>query len=351
MDYGRFNYIAQPGDNAHLIPKIGPYDLFAVEWGYRPFIGITAPDQERDALNRIAARQEREPFLRFGDADGIDPTSQTEDLGDDAVKATQYGLANIRRIAEFLLPATTEEGEDYSTLREIYLELLGQRNRELGHVANVVGGVVRTRKVAGQEGLVHAPVPRGKQKEAMMLLTQESFRTPTELLRKDILGRIEPTGATDRVLQGQRLVLNILTDNGRMGRIIEHQALPGNTEAYRLSEMLADLRSGVWSELSSAPVKADVYRRNLQRAYLEIFNTRLNPPAPAAAPVGLPAGFVPFRAPALPGEARAIMRAELRELDALLARAIGRAADRDMKAHLRDSRDQIERILKPVPSP
>ncbi|HSQ76038.1 MAG TPA: zinc-dependent metalloprotease, partial [Bacteroidota bacterium] len=204
MDYGRFNYIAQPGDGARLIPIIGPYDLFATEWGYRPFIGASTPDDERARLNAIAARQETEPFLRFGDADGIDPTAQTEDLGADAVAATRYGLQNIARIADFLLPATTKQGEDYSLLRELYGELIGQRNRELGHVANVVGGVTRTRRVAGQEGVVYDPVPREKQKEAMALLTSDAFRTPTEILKPEILTLIEPSGTAERILQGQR---------------------------------------------------------------------------------------------------------------------------------------------------
>lgn len=347
MDYGRFNYIAQPGDGAHLIPKIGPYDLFAVEWGYRPFIGVRSSDEERSHLNRIAARQETEPYLRFGDADGIDPTAQTEDLGADAVAATRYGLMNINRIAGFLKDATTKEGEDFSLLRELYGELIGQRNRELGHVANVIGGVTRTRRVAGQQGVVYEGVGRDKQKEAMAMLVKEAFRTPVELLKPEIIALIEPSGAAERVLQGQRSVLATVLDNGRLARMVNLQAMPGTAgRAYRVSEMLADLRAGVWSELAGGRVAMDVYRRNLQRVYLDLFNTKLNP-VTTAPPAGIPAALWAAINVALPGEARAMMRSELADLDAALAGAIGRAADREVRAHLQDCRFRIGKILDP----
>jgi hypothetical protein len=347
MDYGRFNYIAQPGDGAFLIPRIGPYDLFATEWGYRPFIGTKKPDDDHDALNKIAARQETEPYLRFGDADGVDPGAQTEDLGADAVAATRYGLMNINRIANFLLPATTKAGEDYSLLRELYLELIGQRNRELGHVANAIGGVNRTRRFAGQTGNVYEPVAREKQKDAMAMLVREAFRTPTEVLKPEILALIEPSGTAERVLQGQRSVLNTVLDNSRLARMVNVQALPATgTRPYRVSEMLTDLRAGVWSELAAPKVAADVYRRNLQRAYLDVFNTKLNGTVGAPPPGFPPAMWAQYN-PALPGEARAMMRSELTDLDASIAGAIAKAADREMKAHLQDCRYRIGKILNP----
>ncbi len=347
MDYGRFNYVAQPGDNARLIPMIGPYDKFAVEWGYRPIPGAKTPDEERAELNKIAARQEKEPYLRFGVSDPNDPTVQTEDMGADPIAATKYGLKNINAIADLLIGATTEEGKDYSTLREIYGQLLGQRNREFGHVATYVGGVVRTERVAGQEGVIHVPVSREKQKECMEFLQKEAFRTPTELIRPSILALIEPTGAVERVLAGQRLLINILLNNDRMSRLINSAAIAKKGDAsYLLSEMLADLRSGIWSELRSATVKTDVYRRNLQRAYVDAMGLKLNP-APFTMPASLPPGFT-FPPPTpLPGEARALIRTELLDLDAAIAGAMGKAADRETKAHLKDSRDQIAKILYP----
>src|SRR5579862_9420330 len=123
MDYGRFNYVAQPGDNARLIPKIGPYDRFAIEWGYTSLTDAKTPDDEKPALDKIAARQVDDPMLRFGGESpnaAVDPSVQTEDLGSDPIEATTYGLQNIRRIALLIPTATTKPGDDYTQMREIY---------------------------------------------------------------------------------------------------------------------------------------------------------------------------------------------------------------------------------------
>ncbi|HTO94832.1 MAG TPA: zinc-dependent metalloprotease [Bacteroidota bacterium] len=347
MDYGRFNYVAQPGDGATLIPKIGPYDLFAAEWGYRLFPGTKSPDEEKPFLNAIAARQEAEPYLRFGDADGIDPTAQTEDLGADPVQATQYGLKNIVRIADKLLTATTKAGEDYSTLRELYEELVAQRTREFGHVANEVGGVVMTRRVTGEAGVVHTPVPRDRQKAALAFLLKEGFRTPTELLKPGLVALFEPTGTEERVLASQRSTLTILLNNARLERLVNSAALAApDAKPYTLAEMSGELRAGIWSELGAGSVKPDIYRRNLQRAYIELMGTKLNPP-PWSPPPGLPPGFRLMPPPPLPGEARAIIRAELMRLDEEIARAVPKAANPETRAHLLDSRYQISKILYP----
>jgi hypothetical protein len=347
MDYGHFNYVAQPGDKARLIPIVGPYDKFAVEWGYKPILSAKTPDDERAELNKIAARQESEPYLRFGVSDPNDPTVQTEDMGDDPVAATRYGLKNITAIADMLISATTKDGEDYSTLREVYGQLISKRSREFGHVASYIGGVVRTERVAGQKGVVHTPVSREKQKECMTFLQKEGFRTPEELLKPEILALIEPTGAVDRMLQGHRMLLNTLLNTDRMARLINTAAVTkASGQPYTLNEMLSTLRLGIWSELNSNPVKTDVYRRNLQRAYIEALGNKLNPP-PFTPPAGLPPGFT-FPPPTpLPGEARALIRSELLDLDAAISKSLARAADRETKAHLQDSRDQISKILYP----
>ena len=344
MDYGRFNYVAQPGDNARLIPMIGPYDKFAVEWGYRPIIGAKTPDDEKPALDKIAERQETEPYLRFGSADGIDPTAQTEDLGDDAVKATTYGLKNLKRISDMLLTATTKPGKDYSTLSEIYDQVFAQRTRELGHVANVIGGVVKTERVAGQQGVIYTPLPKSKQKTAMDFLQKEGFTAPKDLIKKDVIDRVEPTGTTDRVLNGQKRLLSIVLDNDRMDRMVNTSAL--NSGTYTLSNMLSDLQNGIWSELRNSKINIDIYRRNLQRAYLDEMNDKLNP-KPFTPPSNLPPGFRIRRPSPLPGEARSLIREELSNLDARIKRVLSRSVNTETKAHLQDSRDYIKKILFP----
>ncbi|MBE0557714.1 MAG: zinc-dependent metalloprotease, partial [Proteobacteria bacterium] len=308
-----------------------------------PIPGAATPDEEKEALNQIAARQEREPYLRFGNADGIDPTAQTEDLGDDPVAATRYGMLNLKRVASMLLSSTTKEGEDYSTLKEVYDQLVAQRTRELGHVANVIGGVERTNRVAGQDGVVHVPVSKQKQREAMQFLLAEGFRTPTEILLPEILSLVEPTGTQDRVLRTYQMLLNIVLNNGRLERLVNTQGLAKQGETpYGLSEMLADLRNGIWSELSAKTVRTDLYRRNLQRAYLETVKGKLNPAPPS--PASTTSRFSP---PPLPGEARALLRYELEKLDASIGKALPGAADVETRAHLNDSKAMITQILDP----
>ena len=171
MDYGRFNYVAQPGDGARLIPIIGPYDEFAVEWGYREFPDAKTYEQEKKELEKITARQIEDAKLRFGDPNPReDPSQQTEDLGSDPIRATELGLKNIDRVAGYLVKATSKAGENYDLLRDLYDQLLGQRNRELGHVANVVGGFVHTNFWYPEGKKVFTPVPADQQKKAVAFL-------------------------------------------------------------------------------------------------------------------------------------------------------------------------------------
>ena len=194
MDYGRFNYVAQPGDNARLIPIIGPYDRFAIEWGYKPFAGATTPDAERLSLDEIAARQVADPMLRFGGEDAnsrVDPTVQMEDLGSDPIEATTYGLKNLERNTHLLLATTTRYGDDYSMLQEMYGQILNQRITELTHVVKLVGGVVQTDYHVGHGAEVYRPVPKEKQAQAVRFLVDNAFSTPRSLMAPDILNRIE----------------------------------------------------------------------------------------------------------------------------------------------------------------
>jgi hypothetical protein len=121
MSYARFNYVAQPGDHANLIPRFGPYDYFAVEWGYKPLPAVSS-DQEWEALDRLAARQLDEPMLRFGGEDEpaeLDPTVMTSVLGDDPIEAGNLGLRNLDLATNMLVEAATAKGRDYVRLTEL----------------------------------------------------------------------------------------------------------------------------------------------------------------------------------------------------------------------------------------
>jgi hypothetical protein len=349
IDYGSFNYVAQPGDGARLIPIIGPYDRFVVEWGYTPLPEVDSPDGEKSLLEGIVRRQDDDPMLRYGSRSVWDPSAQTEDLGANSIEATRLGLANIRRIVPMLITATGKDGEDYSDLAEVYGRLVNQWRREMGHVATNLGGVFHTRRHHGQEGVQYEPVPGGRQREALDFLLDEAFATPDYLVDEDVLRRIEPAGTMDRIVTAQRAVLESVLDDARLLRMVEIEArAKPDEDVYPLYRMLTDLRRGIWSELNRTPVVIDAYRRNLQRHYLAAFDSRLNREEDESD--GPTSPFAPrdtsSEYPEL-SDIRSLLRAELAALDGAVRGALGRTGDRVTRAHLQDTRIEIDRILDP----
>ena len=228
MDYSRFNYVAQPEDKIDpklLIPGIGPYDKFATMWGYKPIPGAKTPDEEKKTLDEWAREQDKSPWLRFSTANsrGSDPGELTEAVGDaDAVQATTLGLKNLKRVADMLIPATTASpGEPYDDLDELYGRMLGQWTLEMNHVTAIVGGLNSQEKYVGQDGVRFTVVPKARQAAAVAFLNQNAFATPTWALKPDILRRIEPNGALDRVRTAQGRVLNSLLSSARIARMVE----------------------------------------------------------------------------------------------------------------------------------
>ena len=328
MDYGRFNYVAQPGDNARLLPLVAPYDKFAIEWGYKPLSGAS-PEADKAELDRIAARQVGNPMLRFGPPNaGTDPTQQTEDLGSDAIEATRLGFLNLNRVLDNLIAATCKPGEDYSMLQEMYGEVLSQRARELGHVTAIVGGVVETDYHFGRGGAVFKPVPADRQRAAVWFLNQNSFATPKNLLRTEILTRIEASGVLDRILQGQTTVMNSVLSETRMKRMLDHVALAGG-KGYSPAALMDDVRAGIWGELQNKQVVIDPYRRNLQRAHLSLLAGRVAPGTSS------------------PSESRALARASLTAIKDSAKAAIGRTSDRTSRIHLQDVIAGVDQALDP----
>jgi hypothetical protein len=329
MDYGRFNYVAQPGDDVRLIPMVGPYDKFAIEWGYKPIPNADTPEEEKPALDAIAARQVDNPMLRFGGGPS-DPDAISEDMGDDHIEATRLGLRNIERIMAFLIPATTTRGEDYSVLASMYSEVMGQRNLELNHVATYVGGVVRTNYHAGRGGDVYEPVPAAKQREAVAFLVANAFRTPVELLDPKILSLIEPYGQVDRVSSGQQAIIRNLLSESRIRRMVDINVQEGG-RSYSVAELSNDLLNGIWSELGAASPMIDTYRRNLQRGYLDIVDDRLNGSGRTSTDLG----------PVLLGN--------LRDLRGRLNAALPKVTEQMTRLHLEASIRKIDEILMPRP--
>jgi Met-zincin/Domain of unknown function (DUF5117)/Domain of unknown function (DUF5118) len=334
MDYSRFNYVAQPEDNIpveDLIPKIGPYDKWATMWGYKPIPGAKTPEDEKKTLDEWARSQDSKPYLRFSTADarGSDPGENTEAVGDaDAISSTALGIKNLKRVADMLLPATTQSGEPFDDLEELYARMLGQWAIELNHVTGIVGGFNSQQKHFGQDGVRFVIVPKERQMAAVRFLNENAFATPSWAVKADILRRIEPAGALARVNAAQERILNSLLSNTRFDRLVEQEALDG-AASYKPAEFMSDVRRGIWSELDAGPVRIDVYRRNLQNSYIDLLSNKLNV------------------RPAVTDDYRALIKAELRDLSTAIAAAMPRASDRQTRAHLADARDQIAKALDP----
>jgi hypothetical protein len=336
MDYSRFNYVAQPEDNIppeNLIPQIGPYDKWATMWGYKPIPGAKTADDEKKTLDEWAREQDSKPYLRFSTADsrGSDPGENTEAVGDgDAITSTGLGIKNLKRVADMLLPATSHPGEPYDDLEELYGRMLGQWATELNHVAAIVGGFNSQQKHAGQDGVRFVIVPKERQAAAVRFLNENAFATPSWALKPEILRRIEPSGATTRVNTAQERILNSLLNNARFDRLVEQEAIDG-VAAYRPADFMSDLRRGIWSEIEpgAGAVRIDVYRRNLQNSYIDLLSAKLNV------------------RPSVTDDYRALIKAELRDLNSAIGAAMARATDRATRAHLADARDQIAKALDP----
>ena len=274
MDYARFNYIAQPEDKGvALMPDIGVYDKHSVRWGYRPIPDAKTAKDEKKTLDKWIRDNENSLMHRFGSA-GIDPSSQTEDLGDDAVKASEYGILNLKRIVPNLNKWTSEDGKDYSDLQTMYGQVLSQFNRYMGHVSSNIGGVYQYYKTYDQEGPVYTHVKKSHQKKCMNFLNDQLFETPTWMIDNNILNKIEFAGITNRIRSTQSRTLNSILDFGKMARLIENEAINGKT-AYTLIDMMSDLKEGIWKELYTNKT-IDVYRRNLQLAYLDRISYIMN---------------------------------------------------------------------------
>ena len=356
MDYARFNYVAQPEDSIPvnaLIPQVGPYDHFSIKWGYMVVPGTTGPDDERSALDALARQQDTVPWFRYGvpdDFGAVPYTAYSEAVGDqDAVKSTELGIRNLKRLIPMLIPATTQPYEDVSFTKEGYGRILGQFTNEIRHVAAVVGSVDGQEKYGSQPGARFTPIPRERQRAAVQFVQQQLFQTPTWMLDPQILRRLEPDGAVARINATQRGILAFMMNDERMARLVEFEAMPGTVRPYSLPEFLADMRTGIWSELAGGSVRVDAYRRGLQRIYLEAVTQKLNANPSTMPRISSSAQTGQFyTAAARPStDVKALLRMEMRTLDAALAAAQGKAGDAVTRAHLADARWQIKQLLEP----
>ena len=343
MDYARFNYVAQPEDKGvALMPNVGPYDKHAINWGYRPILNTLA-EEEKNILNQWILEKADNPNYRFGRQQRpvIDPSSQTEDLGDDAIKASNYGIANLKRIIPKLIEWTYEEGKNYDDLETLYDQVFSQFNRYMGHVTSNIGGVYEYNKTYEQEGAVYTHVRKSHQVNSLTFLHQQLFSTPKWIINQSIINKIKSAGTINKIRSMQVRTLNQVLSFDRLARVIENQTLNGQS-AYDIMSLMDDLSSGLWKEVKQGKTP-DTYRRNLQRAHLERLAYLLTEEQKLSTNQRRYGGIT--QVDVSQSDIRVAARASLRKLYKLVkskrktAKGIG-------KAHLEDAKSQIATILK-----
>ena len=352
MDYARQNYIAQPNDGLKtkdFIRRLGPFDDFAINWGYRVISAANA-DAERPTLNRwLTAQTGPYPYRFVGQLVGSgDPRVQTEDLGDDPVKSSTYAVMNYKRMIPQLVAWTTKSGEGFDDLQEVYEEAIGRWSGYMGHVATVIGGVTVDLKTADQSGAVYTVVPRARQKAALAFLGEYILTTPAWLQPRDIVSRLGPSTV---LAARQAAMVSSLLSTARLSRLAESERYDA-ASAYPLTEYMADLKQHVWSG-----VRPDASRRQLQRVYLQRLEVLITPPVTPPGLAGFPGGGggggaparpVPFVTPAtlLLSDLPALARMQLRDIQRE-ARLAAATSDATARAHWSDVSDRITQILEP----
>ena len=341
MDYARFNYVAQPEDGVtDFFPRIGDYDKWAIKWGYSYFPDAQNEKQEKALLNEMTKEAYKDRRLWFGtESSPYDPRYQTEDLGDNAMKASAYGIKNLKRILPQLNSWSKEDGEDYSELEGLYNSLTGQFRRYMGHVAKNVGGIYYNPKTTEMEGNEYETVPSLTQNEAIAFLNAQLFKTPTWLLDQSILSKINPDSGVEAMKTLQGGTLNSLLAGDRLIRLLETSSL--SKKNYSVDELMSDLRKGIFSELNTNAA-IDIYRRNLQKLYVNNLIDALDNDGKKSAS-GLNRKSVKYSETDIPS----IARGQLNELKSKLKLGAASNVDRLSKFHLLDLVSKINTALDP----
>jgi hypothetical protein len=351
MDYARFNYVAQPEDNISevgLFPRIGDYDKWAIKWGYSTTGAKDEKEDEKIVNKWVVDSLAANPRLWFGtESNPFDPRSQTEDLGDNSMKASEYGIKNLKRILVQLPEWTKEEANKYDNLQDMYNEVATQFNRYMNHVLRNVGGIYETPKSIEQTGDVYEPAPKATQKEAVTFLNTQLFETPNWLADKSILNKFSNPLSNDPVAAIQTNILNSLLSGARLNRLALSSTRFGGGGTYQPDDLLTDVEKGVWGELASKkPI--DSYRRNLQKVYADALINIINPPPAAINLQGLPPQFAAlFNNNVKETDIPSIARAHLSALRSQIVAALPTITDKLSRYHLEDVAERIKRALDP----
>jgi hypothetical protein len=360
MDYARQNYIAQPGDGLEpkdFIRRLGPFDDYVINWGYRTLPQAATPEAERPILNAWYVDQKGPMAYRYvpQGLGSMDPRVQTEDMSDNPVRASGYAVANLKRVVPNLVTWIAKPGRDYEDLEEIYTETIGMWSQYMGHVITLIGGVNVDLKTGEQAGPVYHPVAKAKQKEALQFLADNVVRTPSWLAPEDILSRIGPPSGGGAIATRQANVITQLLDSRRLTRLAESERL-NEADAYELAEYLGDVRRVVWGTPGTG-ASPDANRRMMQRVYLERLDALISPPPPPAAAQGGPGGGgggppqqqgALLAAPNVPRtDLPALARSQVRAIREDARRAATSSPAGVLRAHWQDIADRADAILEP----
>ena len=352
MDYARFNYVAQPEDSISkegLYPRIGDYDYWAIKWGYSYIPGANEEEQKKASNKMIIASIKENPRNWFGSYEGgnvSDPRTQREDLGDNAIKASEYGIKNLQRILPNLSLWTKEEADLNTNLYNIYVQLVGQFRQYIGHVTRNVGGIYETFKSVEESGAVYEITPKATQKEAVSFLNKQVFTTPRWLISKDILDKINNPTSSDPVANLQENALASLLATDRMARMQTCIERFGSDKAYNAMEFLADVQSGLFSELSIAkPI--DMYRRLLQKSYVDKLSAIVSPSSATSNTISFQGITLSLGSDANRSDLPAIARGQLHQLRSQINATLPLTTDKLSRLHLQDLSEKIKRTLDP----
>lgn len=344
MDYARFNYVAQPGDGVtHFFPGVGDYDKWAIKWGYSYF---SKEDDDRGTLNTWTKEAYQQARLRFGtEMNPYDPRYQSEDLGDNAMKASTYGILNLQRILPNITAWSREDGQSYKELDELYSNVVGQYRRYLGHVTKNVGGIYDNPLTYDMEGAAFVTVPKNLQKEATAFLNEQLFKTPTWLLDSAVVNKLKPETGVEALKLIQSATIGALFAGDRAVRLMETGT---SGDFYTLDDLYTDLEKGIWSELTGGRT-IDIFRRNLQKVYLDNLISQLKPgkATVAAVPPGVTYGFSTRSVDLAQTDLPSIARAHLEGLKRQVSAAIPKTSDKMSKYHLQDLNQRIALALDP----
>ena len=339
MDYARFNYIAQPGDKGvRFIRKMGPYDDYAVNWGYRVIPDATSPESEVPVLDKWIEEKANDKRFRFGSQSStFDPSSQTEDIGNDPIRASTYALKNLKFVAKNLASWTSDKTNNFEDLAELHDELLSCWNRYVNHVATNVGGYYENFRKPNQGQVTYHLVPKTTQASSVRWLIENAFSDTQWLLNKDLIKNSQFTGSIERMRSLQVSVLNRLLSFDVFNRLANGVNM--ETEYYKPIDLFADLRLGIWKEVN-AGVKIDIYRRNLQKAYIDRMKYLITEQIPVTT-----ASKEYFSVNQ--SDIRSIAKAELKNLLSSLKANKTTNLDVETRYHLEDCIDRIQTILFP----